>query len=73
MICFNSISKNLFTRSQDLSSEFDTLASEAALIRRACGNWATPEALASAERAADRMRAQLAAMTAEIAKARRAA
>jgi hypothetical protein len=51
----------------------DTLASEAALIRRACGNWATPEALASAERAADRMRAQLAAMKAEIAKARRAA
>jgi len=51
----------------------DTLAAEAALIRRACGTWATPEALASAERAADRMRAQLAAMKAEITKARRAA
>jgi hypothetical protein len=51
----------------------DTLAAEAALIRRACGNWATPEALASAERAADRMRAQLAAMKVEITKARRAA
>jgi hypothetical protein len=51
----------------------DTLAAEAALIRRACGQWATPEALASAERAADRMRAQLAAMKTEIAKARRAA
>jgi len=51
----------------------DTLASEAARIRRACGNWATPEALASAERAADRMRAQLAAMKVEITKARRAA
>jgi hypothetical protein len=51
----------------------DTLAAEAALIRRACGQWATPEALQAAERAADRMRAQLAAMKAEIIKARRAA
>lgn len=51
----------------------DTLAAEAALIRRACGQWATPEALEAAERAVDRMRAQLAAMKAEITKARRAA
>jgi hypothetical protein len=51
----------------------DTLAAEAALIRRACGTWATPEALQAAERAADRMRAQLAAMRAELTKARRAA
>jgi hypothetical protein len=51
----------------------DTLAAVAALIRRSCGTWATPEALASAERAADRMRAQLAAMKAEIVKARKAA
>ncbi|MCA6318752.1 MAG: hypothetical protein IM639_09155, partial [Phenylobacterium sp.] len=43
----------------------DTLAAEAALIRRACGSWTTPEALASAERAADRMRAQIAAVKAE--------
>ena len=51
----------------------DTLAAEAAVIRRACGTWATPEALQAAERAADRMRAQLAAMRAELTKARRAA
>ena len=44
-----------------------------ALIRRARGSWATPEALSAAERAADRMRAQIAAMKAEIRKARRAA
>ncbi|MCA6256947.1 MAG: hypothetical protein IM650_02470 [Phenylobacterium sp.] len=48
----------------------DTLAAEAAVIRRACGSWTTPEALASAERAADRMRAQIAAVKAEINKVR---
>jgi hypothetical protein len=51
----------------------DTLAAEAALIRRACGTWATPEALQAAVRAADRMAGQINAMKAEIAKARRAA
>ena len=45
----------------------DTVAAEMSTVRRALGgDWTTPEALARAEQAAERLRGQLAALRIEM-------